>query len=573
MPSPTPQRALPAVAALLAAALWAGAHLMVHTPRGWPMDVPGEWDLLLTALAIASGNAPDAAIGTLHGNELGSYLVAALVALPVTLGMDVVAAGKWVALAFGAGSAGVVGWLAAWLGLRAGAASKDALTGAVMAGALMAAAWPGLHFELAGVNGRTPESLLPQLLAVALLVTLSPDAGRPALLRRALGVGVVLSVGWLLSPVTLWTLGACGVGAMVLLRSWPDRALATAGAAAGVLLPLALFAWLVPGGTDGLELFRVEQFGGGLAVSDDASGTPTGLALLGYVHQALEGGAHNPDLWRRGLLLGLLGWAVLLGLTSAIAWAIRRGDGRGPEALAAGIALSWLVPLFLLPSDKWFYPLAYRYWVLLLAVGIALIPVLALRLRRLGPTGETAGRAVFFGGAVIAGLCGATLPRSFVAPAPSRAEALVSAGAHRMNARPGHGRHAAFLALAPHVQERDLPALAEGYGLALGGDMAVDFADERPGEMPWDAPLALHGRAQTAFLFGVGCGVTSAEQIAPTALSAMVDSGEARGPMLAGLARCAGDRPDGQVAPADPDGSARVTSTVPDPAALMPPRW
>lgn len=539
------------------------------------MDVPGEWDLLLTTLAIAQGAAPDAALGTLHGNELGSYLVAALIAVPVWLGADVVEAAKWVAMGFGAASAATIGWLAATLGRGVGLDHRKVLAAVALSAVLVAGAWPGLHFELAGVNGRTPESLLPQLLAVAFLVTLPPNAARPQLLRRAIGVGALLSLGWLLSPVTLWTLGACGLAAWWMLRTWPDRAVATAGAALGVALPLVLFALLIPGGVEGLELFRVEQFGGGLAVSDDASGSPTAFALLGFVHTALEGGAHNPELALRPVLLGVLGWGLVVGLAWVIVQGVRGGTPRSPSVLAAGIALSWLVPLFLLPSDKWFYPLAFRYWVLMLGIGFALLPVLLLQHGRPG--------AIIGGGLGFAGLlCALTLPRSFIAPAPSRAEALVSTGAHRMNPRPGRDRHATFLALYPYAPAEAKAALAEGYGLALGGDMAVDHVDERPGIVPWVALReSIDDDALAGFLVGVGCGITAVRDVPETAVRAVLDAEPDLRPALVwGLGRCAGERsfPALERSRAYQAGRAGtelggILSAVAEPARLMPPRW
>jgi len=574
-PNGGPASTATAFIAGVAAVLWAGSHLLVHAPRGWPMDVPGEWDLLLTSLAIAQGAAPDAALGTLHGHELGSYLVAALIALPVWLGVDAVEAAKYVAMGFGAGSAATIGWLSVTFGVSAGLDRRHALSAGLVSGVITAAAWPGLHFELAGVNGRTPESLLPQLLAVALLVTLPPSAGRAQILRRSVSVGALLSLGWLLSPVTLWTLGACGLAALWMLGSWGDRGVASAGAALGVALPLVLFALLIPGGAEGLDLFRVEQFGGGLAVSAEASGTPTAFALLGFVHSALEGGAHNPELTFRPAILGLLGWSLLLALLGAIITGARSGTPRAPRVLAAGIALSWLVPLFLLPSEKWFYPLAFRYWVLMLAIGIAVLPVLLLQLKRPGSM-ATAGLAL------LGLLCALTLPRSFIAPAPSRAEALVSTGAHRMNPRPGRDRHATFLALYPYVPTEAKVALAEGYGLALGGDMAVDHVDERPGVPPWVALRdAIDDDALAGFLVGVGCGVTAVRDVPDSVSRALQNTEpELRPALLWGVGRCAGERPFPALEPTRAFQAGRagsnlggIQSSVPEPGRLMPPRW
>jgi hypothetical protein len=556
------------------ALLWSVAHLVAHGPRGWPMEVPGEWDLLLTALAIRAGAAPDAAVGTLHGNELGSYVVAGMVAELVRLGADVVVAAKWVALAFGAGSAAVVAWLGAWLAARSGQGARGAAVSGLVSASMVAAAWPGLHFELAGVNGRTPESLLPQVLAVAVLVSTPRQATGGALVGRALLVGALLSLGWLLSPVTLWTAGACGVAAMVQLRSGAARATAAGAAVAGLMAPLILFAACVPAGGEGLSLFLMEQFGGGLGVTATESGARAGVTVVARVAGALEGGAHNPALTGRGLGLAGIGWALLAGMVGSVAAAVRART-MGAEALAAGIGLSWLIPLVLLPTDKWFYPLAYRYWVLLLALGIAVLPAL---LGRLG-SGGAVGRVALV---VATLLCGTTLPRSIVAPAPSRAEALVSTGAHRMNPRPGRDRHAAFRALVPHAPAAARPALAEGYGMALGGDFAVDVQDERAGVPPWvELRDDLDAPAFDGFVVGVGCGVTALRELPQGAVAMLAAAeGRTRDGLLWGLGRCGATRLTGPLAEdaAFAAGAANrrfhgLGSAVPNPAEAMPPRW
>ena len=559
------QRRVPWLMATFAAACWAVAHVVVHAGRGWPMNVLGEWDLLLTALAIAGGEAPDAALGTLHGNELGSWLVAALVAIPIRAGVDPVAAGKGVALAFGAASAATVAWLAAFL-------ARESIRGAVIAGAaaalLVALAWPGLHFELQGVNGRTPESLLFQLTAVALVVRLAPDASVGSLRRTGVAVGVALSLGWLMSPVVLWTAAVAGfvlVWVVAGPRQRGSRAVeAVVTLGLGFVAPLIAFAVIVPGGFEGLGLFLDEQFGGGLGVTP-ASADRLGPAVLARVAGALEGGAHNPQLSLRPVGLAAIGWVLVLGLAVAVIRATLRRDWRDPSARGAVIALSWLAPLAVLPLDKWFYPLAYRYWVLLLALGIAVVPAALVGLGRAGQ----AAAAIL---AALTVLFAPTLPRSIIAPSAGRAEALVSSGAHRMNPRPDRHRHAAFEALFPHVAREDQPALAEGYGLALGGDMAVDVLDQRHEAGPWQTIRpALSGFVRTQFLVGVGCGVTAIGAVPQEVVDVLSSASLADQPALFnGLARCGG--PVLAVGALPVDGRP-ITSTVASPAALMPPRW
>jgi len=544
-------RRAPWLTAALAAVLWAVAHVVVHSARGWPMNVVGEWDLLLTALAIAAGDAPDAAIGTLHGHEAGSWLVAWLVALPLRFGVDAVTAGKWVATAFGAGSAATVAWLAARL-------ARDTARGAWLAGGtaavLMAAAWPGLHFELQGVNGRTPEALLFQLLAVVGAVAMGPDRRWLA----GLAIGASLGVAWLLSPVALWT--AVVVGVVVAWGAARDgvASSATLGAAlaAGIVLPLVLFAVLVPGGGEGVRLFLHEQLGGGLGVAPTEADR-LWLGVLGKVAAALEGGAHNPDLRLRPLVLAALGWGCLVAAAASLGRL--RADRRDPAALAGVVALSWLAPLAVLPQGTWFYPLAYRYWVLTLALGLALGPGLLAARGRVGMVG--CGLILAASLAVVP-----SLPRSIVAPSATRAEALVSSGAHRMNGRPGRDRHAPFNALFPHASGADQAALAEGYGLTLGGDFAIDLHDGVDTAPAWRT-LDLAPDVRAAFLFGVGCGVTAVGEVHPGAVDAFAAADPADAYALwSGLRRCGGPVPPGAL-----DGRP-LRSQVSDPASLNPPR-
>ena len=235
------ERRLPWIAAALSAALWSITHVLVYRPRGWPqMHVWGEWDFLLTAQAIAAGHPPDAVLGAMHGNELGSYVVAAGVAALMNLGLDVVVAAKVLALAVGASIAGVVAGLSAWLARDGGLRTREAAVCGALSALLVSCAWPGMHFELAGLSGRTPESVPLQLTALMLVVTVSQDEG-PWLGPKALLAGAALGLGWLLSPVTAWTALACVLVCFARLsagRSW-GRAILLAGV--GFFLPVVLF--------------------------------------------------------------------------------------------------------------------------------------------------------------------------------------------------------------------------------------------------------------------------------------------------------------------------------------------
>ena len=158
-----------------------------HVPRGWPFPVLGEWDILLTAHAVAAGAPPPAVLGAVQGSDLGTYLVALTAAIPIALGVDPDLAGKLVAMGFGASIAGLCAAWAASLagrGLEGEADSRTAVraswTAGVITTVLLACAWPGLHFDLAGLNGRSVEAALPQLLALLLVLDLRRGAGPAA---------------------------------------------------------------------------------------------------------------------------------------------------------------------------------------------------------------------------------------------------------------------------------------------------------------------------------------------------------------------------------------------------------
>lgn len=567
------KRRFPWIVAAASVLLWCFAHVLMHQRRGWPsMNVWGEWDFLLTAQAIAAGHAPDAVLGSMHGNELGSYLVAALVAVPVSLGVDAVVAAKGVAMGFGMVFVGAAGWLAGWMANEAGAEGGPTRTAASLSAVVLAFAWPGLHFELAGLSGRTPEAAAFQLLAIAAVLT----ASERHVVGRGLFVGAALGVGWLLSPVTLWTAAACAVVGLLVLPTGPSRVRASAAAGAGFVLPLVLFALLVPGGAEGLSLFRVEQMGGA-GVGDAVGGKRLGFDVIAQVHLALEGGAHNPALSARPVFLGALGWALMVSLVAFVVQGVRARDWRSPRFLAALLALSWLVPIVLLPVERWFYPLAFRYWMVLLALGIALGPLALLRM----PPKSAVGAFSLLAALVV--VMSNMAPIQIVAPAPSRSEALVSAAAHSMGPRPGRDRHATFWALVPHAPAEDQVALSEGYGMMLGADLAVDLADGRDVVFPWAsvAPM-LPEPARTRFLVGVGCGVTASKELPPAVTAAfLIAPPEVRQALVWGLGRCA----EAEVPLAAVRASAAyqggrerrpvrgIESTVADPKPLMPPRW
>jgi hypothetical protein len=519
-------------------------------------------------------------------------------------------------MGFGAAAAGLLSATAAWLVLRDPRLPRPGLGGppaslrgpalaALSAALLLAAAWPGWHFELAGTTGRTPEALPFQVLA--LIAALRFWAGRGERRNLALSAGAALAFAWILSPVALWDAVPAALLLLLAAPGWRRRLAGPALAAAAAAAVLAILALALPGGGEGVAAFLGEQLGGGLGLgpgSDSRADASTSLERPGLLRvlllagRALEGGAHNPDLWLRPLLLACIAVAALLA-PAALLLRIRRpgaaGDGavragaagaasaataevyaqvpRDPAPALAACALSWLLPLSMLPEDRWFYPLAYRYWGLLLGLGLALLATLCGRSAALAPN-----RRIFLGSllpAVLALGLLPSLPRSIIAPPPTRAEAALGAGAHRLDPRPGRPRHSAFHALFPHAPADTRLPMAEGYGLALGADAASSARDDIVPPSDWEELReSLSAGEYRQLLRGVGCGAVAAasDRTLPANLGVVFLGSPPREAALLFLAAedCGARLP----LPPFVDVFADLPrSTVGDPAAEMPPRW
>jgi hypothetical protein len=170
------------------------------------------------------------------------------------------------------------------------------------------------------------------------------------------------------------------------------------------------------------------------------------------------------------------------------------------------VSLSWIIPLTLLPLDRGFYPLAYRYWSIPVALAIMLLAVVSV-----APFASSAPPWRRWG-LFSALLCLALAPlpsigRSIIAPAPSLAEAVVSTGAHGMAPRRGYPRHYAFDHLRRHASAQVQIYLSEGYGLALGADAAVTTTRGQVPQPEWRSLREqLPDPAWRSLLRGIGCG-------------------------------------------------------------------
>jgi len=282
----------------------------------------------------------------------------------------------------------------------------------------------------------------------------------------------------------------------------------------GATLPFLALGLLLPEGWVGLRLFLADNFSGDSlgvvagVVREHGDGVvaprPGPLYLLTKLSGALEGGAHNGALALRAGALAALAWAGLLG----VGWTLWRA--RGPAyrqlRLLAAVSLSWIIPLTLLPLDRGFYPLAYRYWSIPVALAIMLLAVVSV-----APFASSAPPWRRWG-LFSALLCLALAPlpsigRSIIAPAPSLAEAVVSTGAHGMAPRRGYPRHYAFDHLRRHASAQVQIYLSEGYGLALGADAAVTTTRGQVPQPEWRSLREqLPDPAWRSLLRGIGCG-------------------------------------------------------------------
>jgi hypothetical protein len=531
-------------------------------------------------MSMAAGDMPPLALGALHGSSPGSYVIALLAAPLIALGMSPLLAGKVLAMTFGASMAALCVGLSVSLS-GPGSSGRARLWTGTLCSVFFAFAWPGLHFDFAGLSGSTPESLVFQMLALVLALAPQGGGGR----GRAIGSGFSVSLAWLLSPLALWT--ALFVPILWLMprstqpRPLSSRLLSVAWVVLGGLLPIILLAGLAPGGVRGLAIFLANDFGsaglevsfGGLREHGDVTERAGLLLLFAKVARALEGGAHNVELVGRGVLLAGLAWLAVLSTLWTLAFRTSSGDTR--TRLVAAMAVSWCLPLSLVPLDFGFYPLAYRYWgvplslILVLASVVVASSLFSTRWPRLR---FTPFGVVALGAVVLL----PSLGRSIVAPAVSAAEAAVGTGAHGMDPRPGYPRHAAFRQLTRNGSMALKRQLSEGYGLALGADTAVSVIRGDDPQPLWrELRSELDEAAWRALLFGVGCGA-STYAAEPGLLWAVLFSGPPpeQADISQGFQSCLAG--SGRVLDAGsllPDPSLELSSEVGQPWTLLPPRF
>lgn len=524
-----------AAAAVVALVVWLALHLLVFVPEHWwAATFEGEWDVLLAAKALAAGNPPIAAVGTIHGFEIGSYVTSAGAGGLLALGLSPTDASRVTAAVVGASGIAVAAGGVHWFGLTKGHSPWLATALTIALGAIC---WPHWHFLNLGVTGTTLEAAAILTLATVVAMPVAPSR------RRLAGCGALLGAGLLYSPLmlaalppVLFVLGLAGP-----LPRWA-RAVAVVGGfvASGLVVALVL-----PGGF--AALINVGWFLKGIvpAVFDPSStlGPAEGQhILLRVLRVHAPPGFYPAAAWTvPAMLLGLAGPAAAI-------WLVVRGDELGRRL--GGVTLYWLVLLCLLFLNRG-APETFRYWSVygllgLVCIGYALVGANA---RWVGVTFTVPGVGLLL-----------TLTATSVLPPPGRttAEIMTTLGVHRtpqrLGVRPGVSeRHGTFIDLLPYVPADHQDGFAQGYGINVADDLSppgmIDWWPE------WDLRLLKPNvpvDAWRSFVFGLGCGVAVQPSLNPDRLELLEGlESEDMAPLGLGIGTCLGHRPGGRAAHGD----------------------
>jgi len=500
-------------AALLAAAalsvtLYWQLHGLSYGGAIRPTLAPGEFDLLLTARALASGQFLPLWAGSVHPDAIGTYLAAIEVALPLRAGLSDLAALKLCGVAHFALLCGSTTGLC----MRVGGRRAATVTLAFLL--LGAPAMLGAHSRFLGT---TTEVIGLQVVALWWLIEL---VRRQPSRASVFACGLLLGTALVYSSHTLWLVlfGLLYWSCEAHRATWRQGFALLLG---GILL--ASLPWKAASSAPGLETRWLTLKSMPVASILAATGVDDLVSLARHLPFTLldTTGAMPADTPLRWLHL-----AWMAALCAALAWTlVARGRAtlvaqrRPVDGLLAVYATVALAPM-LFAGDLAGYPAAYRYAfngvaVAAVLVGLRHADLWALLAARGGrPAARLLTAAT--GLAVVLGF-GALPAAATLELTPP--QAAFFAGHHRLFLVPGDPhRHVRLLQASVRAVETD--AWLQGYGLFLGEEIGLQSAAPREAgdeEQESLRPKALVGLADTltqpshrrSFFAGVGLGLAA----------------------------------------------------------------
>jgi len=484
---------------------------LTHAGPLRPTLAPGEFDLLLTARAIAAGDYLPLWAGAVHPDAIGTYLGAIEVALLLSLGISGGVALKLCGTLHFALLCGSATGLTARLGGRLAAVPTLAFL------LLGAPALLGAHSRFLGT---TTEVIGLQVAILWWIIELARREEGRRTLPGIFGCGLLLGTAVVYSSHSLWLVVFCL--AFWALEARPGQKLRGCGWLLAAIL-LAVLPWKAGGGAPGLETAEwtlksipVRTIVAGLGFDDLlilAKRLP--FALLDTSRMLSD---DAPQRWLHA------GWMAALCL--ALCWtlvtrgrACIRGPQRPLDGLLAIYAMGAFAPM-LFAGDLAGYPSAYRYSFNAVVVAAVLLGLRYADVHRLlqAHTPRAVRWTVTLLASIAVGLGLWSLPSATTFEL-THPEAAFVAGQHRVFLV-GQDTHQHFRLLMPTVRDTERKAWLQGYGMLIGEEF-----DQRqqPGPDAHDQPASLSAqewlassRSETSadqslrddsFFVGVGLGL------------------------------------------------------------------
>jgi len=492
-------------AATLSLVLYWQLHLLDYSGPFRPSLAPGEFDLLLTARALAAGQYLPLWAGSVHPDAIGTYLGAIEVAVLLKLGLSDLAALKLCGIAHYAVLCGSATGLAARLGGR---------NAALLCAGLLVFGAPSLVGAHSYFVGTTTEVIGAQVIALWWIIELvrAPGLGRSRL--SVIGCGALLGTALVYSSHTAWLVLFAAI--YWLLEAERPRRLSSL-AWLLVAIAVAVLPWKAAGGAPGppapaftLKSIPVTAIIAGLGWDDIST-------LARRLPFALIGGREEGSSLRwlhagwMAMLLASLTWTLL-----SRARACTRGPGRPLDGLLAIYAIGALAPMLFAGSLAG-YPAAFRYSFNGVVIAAILLGLRYGDLHRLLAASSSRAAAGLLAVATSVALALGTLSLPSSAGlelAPG--QAAFFAGQHRIFlVEDDPHRHFHYLHSAVRVGEQD--AWLQGYGMLLGEEFSHRLkasGNDTGGPLPSQAELWLAPTrtlqapaARRSIVIGLGLGI------------------------------------------------------------------